>query len=32
VRVFDETAGDEHLFFAEGVIKIPPLSAAVMVK
>ena len=32
VRVFDETAGDEHLFFAEGKIKIPPLSAAVMVK
>ena len=32
VRVFDETAGDEHLFFAEEKIKIPPLSAAVMVK
>ena len=32
VRVFDETAGDEHLFFAEDKIKIPPLSAAVMVK
>ena len=32
VRIFDETAGDEDLFFAEGKIKIPPLSAAVMVK
>ncbi len=32
VRVFDKTAGDEHLFFAEGKIKIPPLSAAVMTK
>ncbi|MBQ5357210.1 MAG: type I pullulanase, partial [Oscillospiraceae bacterium] len=32
VRIFDKTAGDEDLFFAEGKIKIPPLSAAVMVK
>ena len=32
VRIFDETAGTEHLFFAEEKIKIPALSAAVMIK
>ena len=32
VRVFDEKAGDEHLFFAEEKIVIPALSTAVMVK
>ncbi len=32
VRIFDEKAGDEHLFFAKEKIKIPPLSSAVMIK
>ena len=32
VRIFDKTSGNEHLFFAEGKIKIPPLSAAAMIK
>ena len=32
VRVFDKSAGDEHLFFAENEIKIPPISTAVMIK
>ena len=32
VRIFDETAGTEHLFFAKEKIKIPPLSAVAMIK
>lgn len=32
VRINGETAGDEHLSFAEGKYTLPPLSAAVMIK
>lgn len=32
VRIFDKCAGNEHIFFAENKIALPPLSAAAMVK